>query len=62
MKKPNKEQLERDFEDMRKSLELLEKQFKLAKSEKDIFKALSAVRFYGEQAQNLLNEYKVRVI
>jgi len=59
MKKPNKEQLERDFEDMRKSLELLEKQFKLAKSEKDIFKALSAVRFYGEQAQNLLNEYKV---
>jgi hypothetical protein len=51
----------RDRDDTKKSLEALVFQLAAAQSEKKILEALDLVKFHGDQAQRLLDEYQARV-
>ena len=46
----------------KRSLEALVIQLAAAQSEKEILEAFGSLKFQGDQAQMLLNEYQVRVV
>ncbi len=56
-----KDRLIRDRDDTKRSLEALVIQLAAAQSEKEILEAFGSLKFQGDQAQMLLNEYQVRV-
>ena len=54
-----KDRLIRDRDDTKRSLEALVIQLAAAQSEKEILEAFGSLKFQGDQAQMLLNEYQV---
>ena len=56
-----KDRLIRDRDDTKKYLEALVIQLVAAQSEKEIFEAFISLKFQGNHAQILLDEYQVRI-
>jgi len=56
-----KEALVGTRKEIKTMLQILIAQFQAAKSEKDFIGAFATLKFYGEAAQNLLNEYEIKL-